>query len=137
MVESQSLGAYLEQELDWPGMRVSGRIRRRRKGLWQAEWEHEETWYWVSSLPWEPEMASRVNHILRGYWTIENGLFWVRDVSYGEDRLHGRRIGFCLSMLRNVAISLIRQAGYLYIPQGRRDIDCHPDLGLSFLQHPI
>lgn len=38
--------------------------------------------------------------------------------SYDEDRLHGRQIAYCLSMLRNMAINLIRGTGYPYIPDG-------------------
>jgi hypothetical protein len=33
----------------------------------------------------------------------------VRDVSYDEDRLHGRQIGHGLSVVRSVAINLIRE----------------------------
>jgi hypothetical protein len=70
-------------------------------------------------------------------WTIENGVFRVRDVSYDEDRLHGRQIGYGLSMVRNVAINLIRAASYPYIPDGWRDMVCRPDQGFSFLSEKL
>ena len=78
-------------------------------------------------------MAASIAQLLRGHWAIENGLFRVRDVTYDEDRLHGRQIAYGLSMLRNVVINVIRGAGYRYIPDGCRDIACKPDHGLHLL----
>ena len=69
-----------------------------------------------------------------GYWAVENGLFRVHDVSYNEDRLHGRKLGSCLSSLRNIAISSIHRQGYSYIPDGWRDIASQRDHGLHLLQ---
>jgi hypothetical protein len=130
------MNAYLAEEFAWRGVRLSGRIRRSRKPSHQLTWEGQETRLWVSSLPDQRRIAHRINQALRDYWTIENGVFRVRDVSYNEDRLHGRKIARSLSTLRNVAINLIRQEGYPYIPDGWRDIACKPDHGLYLLQRP-
>ncbi len=72
---------------------------------------------------------------MRDHWTIENGIFQVRDVSYDEDHLHGRKIARGLSSFRNVAINIIRHAGYPFVPDGWRDIVSHPGLGLDLLRH--
>lgn len=128
------MGPYLHQELDWPGVRLSGYVRRSRRPLDQSMWESRETQTWVSSLPIEDITARTINQVLRGYWAVENGLFRVRDVSYDEDRLHGRKIGPCLSSLRNLAISSIRRQGYPYIPDGWRDIASQRDHGLHLLR---
>jgi hypothetical protein len=64
---------------------------------------------------------------------VENGIFRVRDVTYDEDRLHGRKIGHSLAILRNVAITLIRREGYPYIPDGWRDIAVQEDHGFHLL----
>ena len=125
---------YLDQELDWRGAQTSGRIRRSRKRTRQVAWESQETYPWVSSLPVERNTAQRVAQVLRGYWTVENGVFRVRDVTYDEDRLHGRKIGLCLSFVRNVAINIIRREGYPYIPDGWRDIASKPGHGLYLLR---
>ncbi len=61
----------------------------------------------------------------------------MRDVSYDEDRLHGRAIGGVLSTLRNVAINLIRRLAYRYIPDGWRALSARPDEGLSLLTTPF
>jgi hypothetical protein len=57
----------------------------------------------------------------------------VRDVSYAEDRLHGRKIGLCLSIFRNEFINLIRRQGYPFIPDGWREIANLPDRGVNLL----
>ena len=54
---------------------------------------------------------------VRGQWTIENKVHWVRDVTFREDSSRVRtgprpRI---MATLRNLAIGLIRQAGHTRI----------------------
>jgi predicted transposase YbfD/YdcC len=137
VVDSQELNAYLQQEYGWSGVQLSGRIRRSRKHSGAEAWENQQTHTWVSSLSPTQGTARKVAQLLRGHWTIENGVFRVRDVSYAEDRLHGRKIASCLSTLRNVAINLIRYARYPYIPDGWRDIACKPDHGLHLLQNRL
>lgn len=134
LVDSRALGAYLDQELDWPGVQLCGQLRRSRRARQQTAWESQETLVWVSSLPRERVTPRTINTMLRGYWAIENGLFRVRDVSCDEDRLHGRAIGLFLSVARNLAISIIRRQGYRYIPDGWRDIASQADRGLHLLQ---
>lgn len=73
---------------------------------------------------------------LRRHWTIENGLFRVRDVSYNEDRWHARIIAPVLSQFRNTAINLIRREGFRYIPDAWRTFASRPDRGLSLLLKP-
>jgi hypothetical protein len=132
-VSSQELGRYLEQECDWPGLQLCGWIRRSRRKSGQSEWHSQETTVWVSSRSPENLSSTQVLTYLRGHWTIENGVFRVRDVSYDEDRLHGRKIAPALSLFRNIAINLLRQEGYAYIPDGWRDLASKPDRGLHLL----
>ncbi|MGQ9555967.1 MAG: hypothetical protein ACUVWR_17845 [Anaerolineae bacterium] len=62
-------------------------------------------------------------------WRIrEKRVFWVRDVSYGEDRLHGRKIGLGLASLRSGAINIIRRLGHRYLPDGWRALFASPQL---------
>jgi hypothetical protein len=39
----------------------------------------------LTSLPFEQARPARLADLLRGHWTIENGLHWVRDVTFAED----------------------------------------------------
>lgn len=134
LVDSQEMTSYLDKELDWPELRLSGRIRRSRKPIGAKAWEDQKTHTWLSSLSIERVTAKDIAQALRGHWTVENGIFRVRDVSYDEDRLHGRQIGRGLSSLRNVAISIIRHERYPFIPDGWRDIASKADHGIYLLQ---
>jgi predicted transposase YbfD/YdcC len=84
-----------------------GRLERRRycqsdQLAWfadRAKWEHltsvllvertvqgettSERHYYLSSLPVDPQ---RLAGFIRGHWSIENGLHWSLDVTFGEDR---------------------------------------------------
>jgi predicted transposase YbfD/YdcC len=65
---------------------------------------------------------ARLLGLLRGHWEIENRLHWVRDVTYDEDHSqvrtgHGPQV---MATLRNLAISLLRQAGHHNIARGLR-----------------
>ena len=127
------LGHYLESELHWPQVRWVGWIRRSRKRLHASNWASQETLPWISSTREEPLDPQWIAAALRHHWTIENGVFYVRDGSYGEDRYHARITGPALSMIRNTAISLIRREGYPYMTDAWCAISARPDFGLSLL----
>ena len=72
---------------------------------------------------------------VRGQWTIENKVHWVRDVTFREDSSRVRtgprpRI---MATLRNLAIGLIRQAGYTKIAATIRKIKHDTALLLAIL----
>src|SRR5208283_172838 len=46
----------------------------------------DEIVYGITSLPVHQANASRLLRLNRGHWGIENGLHYVRDVSFDEDR---------------------------------------------------
>jgi predicted transposase YbfD/YdcC len=72
-----------------------------------------EVVYGVTSLPKAKASPLAVLAYNRGQWTIENGLHYVRDLTYDEDRSQVRTGGrpHAMATLRNVAISLMRLAG--------------------------
>jgi hypothetical protein len=41
--------------------------------------------YAITSLTHAQASPARLADLLRGHWTIENGLHWVRDVTFAED----------------------------------------------------
>jgi len=59
---------------------------------------------------------------VRGHWTVENGLHWVRDVTFDEDRSQVRKKNGprVMASLRNLAISLLRLAGTRTIAKATR-----------------
>jgi predicted transposase YbfD/YdcC len=59
---------------------------------------------------------------IRGHWSIENKVHWVRDVTYDEDRSQ-IRTGTgpeVMAALRNAAIGVLRTAGITNIAAGTR-----------------
>jgi hypothetical protein len=66
--------------------------------------------------------AGRLLDLVRGHWVIENGLHWVRDVIYDEDRSRVRKGNGprMMATLRNLAISLLRLAGARFIAKAVR-----------------
>jgi hypothetical protein len=49
---------------------------------------------------------------VRGHWDLENGLHWVLDVVFREDRsrIRAGNAGANRALLRRVAVSLLRRA---------------------------
>jgi predicted transposase YbfD/YdcC len=68
----------------------------------------EEVRYFLSSLP---AKVKRLARAVRQHWGIENGLHWVLDVAFNEDRMRQRdRNGIeNLALLNRLAVSLLRQ----------------------------
>jgi hypothetical protein len=72
---------------------------------------------------------------VRGQWTIENKVHYVRDVTYREDasRVRAGSRPRIMATLRNLAIGLIRQAGYTKIAATIRKIKYDTALLLAIL----
>jgi hypothetical protein len=92
---------------------------------------------WITNLPRSRAGPAALARLLRSHWTIENQVHWVGDVSWNEDRGHGRAVGVGLATLRNTVINVLRRRGFALIPDGRRWITAQPDLGLPFLLLPL
>jgi predicted transposase YbfD/YdcC len=72
-----------------------------------------ETVYAITSLGATQTSPADLADIIRGHWSIEDRLHWVRDVVYDEDRSqvrtrNGPRV---MASLRNLAISILRLTG--------------------------
>ena len=104
------LCGYLDK---WPHVAQVFRIVRRRDAS-------EETAYGITSLSAESAPADRLLEIARRHWSIENSLHHVRDVTFLEDRCRtrARNKAQTLAAFRNLAITVIRQAGLKCVPEG-------------------
>lgn len=81
-----------------------------------------ETVYGLTSASARKASPARLLGLVRGQWGIENGLHWVRDVTFDEDRCQvrtgsGPRV---MATLRNLAIGVLRLAGATNIAAGLR-----------------
>ncbi len=74
---------------------------------------HREVAYAVTSLTPAQASPARLLDLLRGHWTIENRVHYVRDRTFDEDRSQVRtgHTPQVMATLRNLAISLLRLAG--------------------------
>ena len=82
--------------------------RTGKRGRWRTE-----TVYAITDLPAHQARPAELAASIRGHWQIENGLHWVRDVTFAED-LSPVRAGQApqvMASLRNLVISLHRLAG--------------------------
>lgn len=63
--------------------------------------------HFITSAKLEPE---RLGMVIRRHWTIENGLNWVMDVVFDEDRCRVREVRAAenLATLRRIALNLAR-----------------------------
>ncbi len=68
----------------------------------------DEVRYFISSMP---DKVKRLARAVRQHWGIENGLHWVLDVAFNEDRMRQRdRNGIeNLALFNRLAVSLLRQ----------------------------
>ena len=95
---------------EWVGLRSLGKVVSRRCVV--GERSTVETRYYISSLGCG---AERMAHGIRSHWGIENGLHYVLDVSFSEDRLRVRKDHSPenLGIVRHVASNYVNQAAHL------------------------
>jgi predicted transposase YbfD/YdcC len=89
----------------------------------------------VTSLSEREAAPEHLAAYVRGQWAIENKIHWVRDVTLREDasQVKTRFRPRIMATFRNLAIGLIRQAGYTKIAATIRRIRSDPHLLLSIL----
>jgi Transposase DDE domain len=119
---------------DFPYLAQVFRIERTRANL-RGELLSTEVAYGVTSLGPQRAGPQRLLSLNRRYWRIENGLHYVRDVTFDEDRCRIRKHAGAqvMASLRNLAISLLRLAGATNIAQALRACARHEPRPLRLL----
>lgn len=94
--------------LDWPQARQVFQIQRERQ-LPGGRLEQEVV-YGLTSLTAAQADAARLLELNRGHWGIENRLFGVRDVAFGEDacRVRSGSAPQILAAARSALIHLLQ-----------------------------
>lgn len=87
-------------------------VTRKRRDLHTNRWQ-TVTVYAITSLPFEQARPARLADLLRNHWAIENGLHWVRDVTFAEDASQVRtgNAPGVMAILRNLVIGVLSRAG--------------------------
>lgn len=112
----------LKGYLTFPHVNAVFQIKREVSDL-KGQHTRVEYAYGLTSLSTtDPELPARLLSLVRGHWRIENGLHWVRDVTYDEDHSQVRSAQGpqIMASLRNLAISLLRLAGAKNIAKANR-----------------
>jgi hypothetical protein len=97
-----------------------------------------ETVYGITSLSPEQADATKVLRLLRDHGPIENGLHYVRDVTFGEDgcRVRTGQAPPVLAALRNAAVHLIAQLDAESVPAAIERLAARPDEALELIGLP-
>lgn len=132
-VETRRLWAStaLTDDLDWPGAQQVLRVERCCVRRGQTT---RQVRYAITSLG--PEIgATALLGYVRGHWTIENRLHWVRDVTLGEDasQVRSGAAPQIMAALRNTVLALLRAAGWTTIAAGLRHYAWQPAAALAVL----
>jgi predicted transposase YbfD/YdcC len=122
---SEMLNPYL----DWPGVAQVYRLERKffwlRRGItYKTSCEVE---FGITSLVREKAAPAKVLTVRRQHWQIETGLHYRRDVTFHEDatRMTIGPAGSILSIIHNLVLALLRQAGFTNAAKGRRWFEGH------------
>src|SRR6266511_233977 len=111
-VEIRTLKAVSVRHFGFPHAAQALQITRTTRKLHTTKWQ-TVTVYAITSLPFEQARPARLADLIRGHWTIENGLHWVRDVTFAEDASQVRTgtAPQVMASLRNLVIGALSQAG--------------------------
>jgi predicted transposase YbfD/YdcC len=116
-----TVSSELKDYTKWPSLEQVFRLERERINLSTGEIEREVV-YGLTSLSREEASARELFGYVRAYWGIENGLHLRRDVTFREDRTRQTRgnQGRVMASLNNLAIGLLRHAGFTNLAHARR-----------------
>ena len=124
LTSTTGLNHFLTQQ-GWPGVRQVFRVVREVTVRGKTT---REVAYGITSLPRERADAAVLLRLNRGHWGIENRVFYVRDVTFGEDRcrLRTRHSPHNLATIRNFAITWLRRQGVDNIAAALRSFAWNP-----------
>jgi predicted transposase YbfD/YdcC len=111
-VELRTLKAVSVGGFGFPHAAQVVQVTRKTRSLRTRRWR-TVTVYAITSLAFQQASPARLADLLRGHWAIENGLHWVRDVTFAEDasRLRTGNGPQVMACLRNLFIGLLSWAG--------------------------
>ena len=128
LVASTDLTAYL----DWPHLAQVFQLERTWR---QGGTDHRAVHYGITSLPPDQADAARLLALRRGHWTIENHVHRQKDIGFGEDAslIHLGQGPTVMSLLRDAALNLLRQAGVRRIAARLRLHAQHPEQAVTLV----
>ena len=119
--ETRTLKAAHVSRLDFPHARQAIKITRRRKDTATGR-TTRQTIYAVTSLTSAHATTQDLTRLVREHWSIE-AHHHIRDTTFSEDTSTSRTGSgpANLATIRAAVIAALKDAGYLHVPEGRRD----------------
>jgi predicted transposase YbfD/YdcC len=119
--ETRTLKAAHVSRLDFPHARQAIKITRWRQATATGK-TTRQTVYAITSLTSAHATAQDLARLVREHWSIE-AHHHIRDVTFSEDAATSRTGSgpANLATIRAAVIAALKDAGYLHIPEGRRD----------------
>jgi len=129
LLSSTGLNSFLE----WPFVAQAFKLTRRRTCRGETK---SETLYGITSLRRDQADAQALLRMVRGHWGIENTIFYVRDVTLGEDQCRVRTgtAPHILSTIRNSLLNLLHRIDGVNIAAAFRRHAAHPREALKLLR---
>jgi predicted transposase YbfD/YdcC len=111
-IELRTLKAVTVNHFGFPHAAQVLQVTRKTRDLSTRRWRTVVV-YAVTSLTFAQASPARLADLLRGHWAIENGLHYVRDVTFSEDasRVRTGTAPQVMATLRNLAIGALSRAG--------------------------
>jgi predicted transposase YbfD/YdcC len=119
--ETRTVKAAHVSGLDFPHARQAIKVTRWRKDTSTGK-VSRETAYAVTSLTSADATVQDLGRLVREHWSVE-AHHHVRDTTFREDNSTSRTGSgpANLATIRAAIIAAIKDAGYLHVPEGRRD----------------
>lgn len=118
--------------LDWPGVKqvfqLERKVTRSATGEVSTEIVHG-----ITSLAPEQVDASQLLEWVQGYWGIENGLHYRRDVSLHEDaqRMSNPIQAEVTATLNNFIVGLVNKLGFESLASAKREFEAKVTIALA------
>lgn len=133
--EQRRLSVVPATDIDFPGARQIFRIIRYTGGL-DGQRTRKEVVHGITNQAADRADAATLAAFVRGHWSIENSVHYVRDVTYRQDasRARTRNAPAVLAAIRNTVTTALRLAGTISITAARRATALNPHTVLQLFR---
>ena len=133
--EQRRLSVVPATGIEFPGAAQVFRVVRDNGGL-DGQRLRKEVVHGITNLTAQQADAATLAKYAREHWSIENGVHYVRDVTYREDasRVRTGHAPAVLAALRNAVTTVLRLAGAVSITAARRAATLDPSRLIGLLR---